>query len=383
MKLFMPHESSITLRRMRRRRKNEGRPARVIGTYKATDLAVIKIETSTPLPTVKLGNSDTAQVGDWVEAIGSPFALSQTVTAGIISAKNRTIEPGASGQFQHFIQTDAAINPGNSGGPLLNMNGEVIGVNTAIFTQSAGYQGIGFAMPGPFDYVKGISYIRGVAKYENLYGINISDAVSVNLGIQDGFLIRFMNDASSFAVGEAWQGSASGFNRSLSITLGTGFGSAFISDRIPIVDGPEVPKLGCIYHLPYKDGIADDYFSTRGLLSRYKKLTGKELSGVKELSALAVTDKQVRELFIDFGDNAGMFLAPWLKIFRAEILVIGGNISHAYNLFGEVFEERLRKENCFCKVAISKLKEDAALLGSAFLLDDNFWKSVQHALPLM
>jgi serine protease Do len=124
-----------------------GRPARVIGVDKATDLAVIKIDTTTPLPTVKMGNSDEAQVGDWVEAIGSPFALAQTVTAGIISAKNRTIEPGASGQFQHFIQTDAAINPGNSGGPLLDMNGNVIGVNTAIYTQSAGYQGIGFAMP--------------------------------------------------------------------------------------------------------------------------------------------------------------------------------------------------------------------------------------------
>jgi serine protease Do len=127
--------------------QDDGRPARVIGFDKATDLAVIKIDTSTPLPTVKLGNSDTAQVGDWVEAIGSPFALSQTVTAGIISAKNRTIQPGASVQFQHFIQTDAAINPGNSGGPLLNMNGEVVGVNTAIYTQSNGYQGIGFAMP--------------------------------------------------------------------------------------------------------------------------------------------------------------------------------------------------------------------------------------------
>jgi serine protease Do len=124
-----------------------GRPARVIGTDKATDLAVIKIDAPSALPTVKLGNSDEARVGDWVEAIGSPFALAQTVTAGIISAKNRTIEPGASGQFQHFIQTDAAINPGNSGGPLLNMNGDVIGVNTAIYTQSAGYQGIGFAMP--------------------------------------------------------------------------------------------------------------------------------------------------------------------------------------------------------------------------------------------
>ena len=123
-----------------------GRPARVIGFDKATDLAVIKIDTSAPLPTVKLGNSDTAQVGDWVEAIGSPFALAQTVTAGIISAKDRTIDQGQAGQFQHFLQTDAAINPGNSGGPLLNMNGEVIGVNTAIYTQSAGYQGIGFAI---------------------------------------------------------------------------------------------------------------------------------------------------------------------------------------------------------------------------------------------
>jgi glucokinase len=244
-------------------------------------------------------------------------------------------------------------------------------------------KGIGFAMPGPFDYVKGISYIRGVAKYENLYGINITDAISNSLNVKDGFLIRFMNDASAFAVGEAWAGSAANFNRSLSITLGTGFGSAFIRNRIPIVDGPEVPKLGCIYHLPFKDGIADDYFSTRGLLSRYKKLTGKELDGVKELAALAGTEKAVTDLFIDFGENTGLFLAPWLNKFKAEILVIGGNISHAYNLFGDAFEIRLKKENCFCKVAISKLKEDAALLGSGYLLDDEFWRSVQHALPLM
>jgi serine protease Do len=125
----------------------QGRPARVVGVDKETDIAVIKIDAKEPLPTVKLGNSDSAQVGDWVIAIGSPFDLSQTVTAGIVSAKNRSIEKGAKGQFQHFIQTDAAINPGNSGGPLLDMDGEVIGVNTAIYTQSAGYQGIGFAMP--------------------------------------------------------------------------------------------------------------------------------------------------------------------------------------------------------------------------------------------
>jgi glucokinase len=244
-------------------------------------------------------------------------------------------------------------------------------------------KGIGFAMPGPFDYVKGICYIRGVAKYENLYGVNVTDAISSSLKVPEDFLIRFMNDASAFAVGEAWAGSATKANRSLSITLGTGFGSAFISNSIPIVDGPFVPKLGCIYHLLFRDGIADDYFSTRGLLGRYKNLTGKELSGVKELAELAASDRIVSDLFTDFGDNLGLFLAPWLKKFKAEIIVIGGNISYAYNLFGDVFEERLKKENCNCEVALSKLKEDAALLGSAYLLDDDFWKSVQHALPLM
>src|SRR5271154_4240205 len=125
-----------------------GRPAHVVGVDKDTDIAVIKIDTKEPLPTVKLGNSDGAQVGDWVLAIGSPFNLSKTVTAGIVSAKNRSIEEGGSAsQFQRFIQTDAAINPGNSGGPLVDMAGEVIGVNTAIYTQSAGSEGVGFAMP--------------------------------------------------------------------------------------------------------------------------------------------------------------------------------------------------------------------------------------------
>jgi len=244
-------------------------------------------------------------------------------------------------------------------------------------------KGIGFAMPGPFDYVKGICYIRGVAKYENLYGFNITDAISSSLNVPDSFLIRFMNDASSFAVGEAWAGSAKNASRSLSITLGTGFGSAFIADRIPIVDGPSVPKIGCVYHLPYRDGIADDYFSTRGLLGRYRKATGIELNGVKELAQLYLADSCVPELFRDFGDNLGIFLAPWLKGFDAEILVIGGNISHAYSLFGKYFEQSLKEQNCNCEVALSELKEDAALLGSAYLLDNDFWKSVQHALPLM
>jgi serine protease Do len=118
--------------------------AKVVGTDQDTDLAVIKIEAARDLPVAKLGNSDGVQVGDWVLAFGSPFGLNSTVTAGIVSAKDRTT---VGKQFQRFVQTDAAINPGNSGGPLVNMAGEVIGINTAIYTGSRGFEGVGFALP--------------------------------------------------------------------------------------------------------------------------------------------------------------------------------------------------------------------------------------------
>jgi serine protease Do len=172
-----------------------GRPARVIGVDKSTDIAVIKIDTDKPLPTVTLGNSDNAEVGDWVVAIGSPFALAQTVTAGIISAKNRTIEPGASGQFQHFIQTDAAINPGNSGGPLLNMNGDVIGVNTAIYTQSGGYQGLGFALPSNtvvdvYNNLIGPTHKKTRGSIGINYNQGLSGSVNRVYGFKNGVIVQ-------------------------------------------------------------------------------------------------------------------------------------------------------------------------------------------------
>ncbi len=115
--------------------------AEVIGRDPNTDLALIKIKSTSQLPVVTLGNSDTLKVGEWVVAIGSPFGLERTVTAGIVSAKGRVI---GSGPYDDFIQTDASINPGNSGGPLINMKGEVVGINTAIIASG---QGIGFAIP--------------------------------------------------------------------------------------------------------------------------------------------------------------------------------------------------------------------------------------------
>ena len=118
--------------------------AKVVGSDEKTDIALIKINAKHPLPVVPLGKSTDLQVGDWVMAIGNPFGLEQTVTAGIVSAKGRVI---GAGPYDDFIQTDASINPGNSGGPLLNLKGEVVGINSAIFSQSGGNIGIGFAIP--------------------------------------------------------------------------------------------------------------------------------------------------------------------------------------------------------------------------------------------
>jgi serine protease Do len=118
--------------------------AKIIGRDQKTDIALIKIDIDKPIPAAKLGDSDALRIGDWVVAIGNPFGLGNTMTAGIVSAKGRII---GAGPYDDFIQTDASINPGNSGGPLFNLDGEVVGINTAIFTQTGGNIGIGFAIP--------------------------------------------------------------------------------------------------------------------------------------------------------------------------------------------------------------------------------------------
>ena len=188
---------------------SEGRPARVVGTDKDTDIAVIKIESDKPLPTIKLGNSDGAQVGDWVLAVGSPFGLSQTVSAGIVSAKNRSIdEPSPTGisqsQFQKFIQTDAAINPGNSGGPLVDMAGQVIGMNTAIYTQSMGSQGVGFAMPsniiaGVYNMLIGPEHkvVRGSIGIS--FQQSLSSAVGRMYGFKNGVIVSTVTPSGGAA----------------------------------------------------------------------------------------------------------------------------------------------------------------------------------------
>ncbi len=242
-------------------------------------------------------------------------------------------------------------------------------------------KGIGFGMPGPFEYDTGIARFELVEKYYSLNGINVGRELSERLNIETP--LRFMNDASAFAAGEAWLGSASDVSNSISITLGTGFGSAFIRDGVPVVEGENIPALGCVWHLPYKEGIADDYFSTRWFIKRYKEETGIKVEGVKEIAIEASRNEDAKSLFIEYGRNIGEFFSPWLKKFNAEVLVIGGNVSSAYNIFGPYFEIALKNNRVSTEIRLSKLKEDAGIIGSARLIDEEYWNKIKEVIKKM
>ena len=239
-------------------------------------------------------------------------------------------------------------------------------------------------MPGPFDYANGIAkFTPEVQKYEHLYNVDVAINLKELLDLDTDCALRFMNDASAFAVGEAWMGEARGYKRSVAITLGTGFVSAFIDDGIPVVEGDDIPRNGCVWHLPFNNGIADDSFSTRWFVRQYALKSGITLQGVKEIAGQAAKDPFAAAIFEEFGSNLGTFLGPWLKRFNAGILVIGGNIAGAYNLFGNYLEDSLKSQNLHLPVALSGLKEDAAITGSARLLDDIFWQKVYTVITKM
>jgi serine protease Do len=171
---------------------------RVVGFDKETDLAVVKIDTHRALSPVQIGNSDAVQVGDWVIAIGSPFGLQATVTAGIVSAQRTSRDLPGSNSFQNFLQTDAAINPGNSGGPLLNIRGEVIGVNTMIATRGGSYEGVGFAMPSNIaakvynDIIRDGRVVRGSigVRFGNENQTNTLEA----FGLDHGVMVSYVSE---------------------------------------------------------------------------------------------------------------------------------------------------------------------------------------------
>ena len=234
-------------------------------------------------------------------------------------------------------------------------------------TNRAQLKGIGFAMPGPFDYELGIGMFQGVPKFENLYGVNVRSEMRQRLNLPSDFLVLFMNDASCFAIGESIQGEIASHDKLLAITLGTGFGTTFIQYHKSVAGISGIPDDGFLYHIPLNDGIADDFFSTRWFEKTYLETTGQTILGVKQLAEKATEDKTVMAIFERFGSQLGHFLSPFITNFEATGLVMGGNISGAYPLFGSSLKQSFVHHGARVEIYVSKLGEDAALSGSAYL----------------
>lgn len=234
--------------------------------------------------------------------------------------------------------------------------------------------GIGLAMPGPFDYLNGIALFKGVKKFDSLYGVDVKKEIQDRLDLPSDFPVRFLNDATCFAIGESWLGKSSNYKKVIAITLGTGFGTAFINDGLPVTEGEDVPKEGCLYHVPFKESIADAYFSTRWFIQEYKSKSGQNIKGVNELVKIAETSKMALEVFEQFGENLGDFMLQWIKVFNAECIIIGGNISKSYGLFQNTLNMKLIEGGTTIPIFISELDEKAALIGSAKLCDSEFYK---------
>ncbi|MDQ8004782.1 MAG: ROK family protein [Pedobacter sp.] len=221
---------------------------------------------------------------------------------------------------------------------------------------------IGIAMPGPFDYKNGISLIKDQDKFNSLFGLNIKDELADRLGIP-ATNIKFVNDAASFMYGEVNYGAAKGFANALGVTLGTGLGSA------TSING--VAKDAELWNSKFLTGIAEDYLSTRWFVNKYKDLTGKDVEGVKKLAAMVKVDPFAKQIFNEFGRSLGHFLVDFIKSTRSEIVVLGGNISKSFDLFGPPLIENLRAFNLDTVVKITKLNEHAQLIGAA-----SRWKDV-------
>jgi glucokinase len=239
-------------------------------------------------------------------------------------------------------------------------------------------KGVGLAMPGPFDYQNGVSLIQGVDKFESLYQVNIREALSAKTGIHPT-QIRFINDASAFTIAEAFIGEAAKYNRCVGITLGTGFGSSFCDSGKPIITRHDVPHGGFLYDKTYDGKIADETFSTRGIIQAYFNRTGTLSESVLQVALAAEADIEAQETFSEFGKHLGLFLLPYLQTFDAKIVVLGGNICKAYHLF----REQLQQELSDCKVYVSAYGEQAAIIGAARLLDDQYYSQIEQTLKDM
>ncbi|WP_242117887.1 ROK family protein [Sphingomonas lacusdianchii] len=235
--------------------------------------------------------------------------------------------------------------------------------------------GIGIAMPGPFDYAAGVGHFAGNAKFTALNGVDIGAALAARQRFPRP--VRFLNDATAFAVGCVAIGAVPAHGNVVGVTLGTGLGSAFLRDGIPVIDGDDVPPHGSLWHLPFGDGIADDHVSARWLTAQVRdRLDGID-TVVAGADAARAGNTAAAAIFTEYGASLGTILSPWVARFGAEAVVLGGRICGAFDLFGPALSAALPGT----RIAVHSDTEDAAIIGVAATFDARFWDRARHHLP--
>ncbi|MDX6189471.1 ROK family protein [Flavobacterium sp. Fl-318] len=229
--------------------------------------------------------------------------------------------------------------------------------------------GLAVCMPGPFDYQEGVCWIKGQSKYEHFYGLNVRNLLLDSLSLSADFPVLFENDAVCFGKGEVFKQKENLSKKVIAITLGTGLGACFIDKGVSVTTGDLVPLDGEIYNLPYKEGIAEDYVSVRGLLSHYHALSGTTLNNGLELYNLAIKGDQLAiSVFEKMGTDLAAIVIPWIQNFSADHIIIGGKIANAGALFLPSFTKSVKEAGIEVQVSVSNDNEAAALLGAVSLL---------------
>ncbi len=271
------------------------------------------------------------------------------ITAGLIEMKTRTIIPNSIKRTK-VNSADSAEN--------------IIAAWSSLIKEATNNSPdirIGIAMPGPFDYEVGISYIKGLAKYESLYGKNVKILLAKAVGVPVQH-IRLKNDAGCFLQGETFAGVGQGYSRAIGLTLGTGLGTAAYKNGV--ADDADLWKT------PLYGDIAENSISSRWFVKRYNELTGKEIRDVKHLCELLETTPELQSLFDEFAKSLADFLTFFIKQEDPEVIVIGGNIANASHLFLPAVQEHLAKRSLNIPIKKSNLGEHAVLLGSAALWNE-------------
>ena len=298
----------------------------------------------------------------------SPSARVIALDVGGTSVKSALVAPG--GQ----VIGKPAITPINSSGEaesILGTFGQIISTHLGQI-QTSNFIGVALGFPGPFDYKAGICLIEGVEKYGAIYGVNMRDALGARLDLGD-LPILFRNDAEAAVVGEARYGVGRDCRRLIGVTLGTGCGSAFLVDGVPVISGPSVPPNGWLYPVLFRGLRADDVFSRRGLESRLRSAGVAAADVTKAADAARAGDVSARQVFEAFGADLGTFLNSFAVIFAAEAVLVLGRIACAIDLFVQPLRQALS-----VPALPGERGPDAALLGAADLL---FFHSPERRSP--